>query len=632
MPWQISRRLNKYSRPYSDFEVFLESNSIVASSIGRRSNNEARIDNIRKLLSQVGQYELYLQMNFDKWLLVLGEEIFELEISEELIVDALSRQKKNKIDAQAVVSRYFTNPVLTYNHEDRKVNSLILEELLSKLPPIQFENTSFTEVAIGGEMLWSGWLDGILIIQILCVLLGNQDARVFIDKMAIFETLSVSKVKRENPVSYLHNRAFIPQLTWINKPSIKSKLSKYAFNSSEGERVLVNDGSGIQLFSGNMGYSYNNRLLSEYVYLSEFPLPRISEMDSATFSKYIHRTGYKDFNKNNYCYLKQIFVNNRVEEVRLIHPNVLNSEHYINPGDKVEKNAALVKLEADYVGDAVRVDTKRDKLRLSDGEFFKEGEDLFSKNKLLGRKENKLHFGRVDYSLLAEENIVQIRQKIIYDVSSPFSGEISAVYPKRGLAIKPNSASSFPLFLSTSESVFGKIVQNYTTDAPFVPKVLYHDDGAFPSIEDVLKYSIRVVIVPAVNDTLSIRRILGNSVWKYCDLVIIREPGIQMSAKETRLIRSLLGQFVVIQNNELIFEREKLKFKVTSASKIEEDDQEIQLSKAKFIKGNRVRFFDYKSSYPYARIESVQEGTELLLSSKDEVSSSFIGNIIPLDE
>lgn len=578
----------------------------------------------------------YLELDFSgiRLLTETQEETADFEFSNLINEIPAEQLTRDGVEYSKAISSLQTSPVLTDTQAHRRFHRSLVS-LVTQL--VELDLTGVEQIIVGGELVWSGWLDLPLILSVLNDCLIGHPAQVYIDYAGIWYMLARNKADRANPLFFIKSTQLDPHLTWVEGiPPQKNKagLEITLEDESGTGRKLILEEHRICLFDlGGSKHLLQGLELAPNVYIHNKPL-ELEKLSQEGFERWWRDTELA----------KQVMTDWSSLGVPQLLTNQ-STDFIVSPGDSFEFDHSLKKGLDVNLGEKIgsclirtlhmhRTGSEVTKyMKVSDGEYVKPGQEMTVKpvaGGLWATPVKSSVAGKVDLSLL-DHGIVLVETEKNTDAEANFSGTVQASFGSSGYRIFGKNAVAIPVHTSTHDHLEGELVTDLYTETDRPKALIVPNLGAFDTpLEELLAEHVHTVIILEASYTELLRSVSGDPRWRWVGMGLVSAPDQSADKEVVRIIKRHVGQYVS-GTKDLLFLQMRKEEVLAESMQNEKLSGDIAVTPYLPAKGEHVQVFAYSSKDAYARIEraTTTDVNELLISVSDGIESVPVGNTLP---
>jgi hypothetical protein len=634
-PTQIAEKQTKnfdFSLHFGD-TAYYQHDSSGAKSLSSKDGYPVLLDKISQTL---GKKLIYLELNFDSgYLYGAGvEKIYAIDPTQLVNTQKASEiSKKFGIRENTLINTLLSYPIIPANMLGRRINWELFSFWHS--PLIKQAGLNGDLIVIGGELVWSRWLDEIMLFRLLSSLL-KTDIDIHFDYAGTWQLL-LSYLPKRPELLKLNDDSFQSDLSYIFQPQAVKKhrgFTELVVEKRKARKQLFLEPARSGMFQlESDGYSYQKRNLARNIYINLFPFPELEKFTDQSYEKWWHNPVLKILPE--FRILNQEHVFNSETNNNL---NILNVrlQKDFKKGSSVKFNEPLG-LEQNVITDVIDLQNShieiKKHLKFSNGEYVKKGDILIRVPTLGGFWDKPVYApvsGKLDYSYLDAGVILiktQLREQEFY---APLAGEITGISRNKAVMFK-GLTTNIPFSFTTGPDCSGilteKILPGKKTD-----QILICDESEALRIglKTILESRIKALLFSSADYYHFIKFLEARrDVLKHLSLGIFGEWGAGINPGVKKVIRHHMGSLVFIGEGLLRIPLINDKLSLAKPSNSVVTEQLLSIPKSK---GEIIKFISYSTGVSYARMETIRDKTTILVVTDAQPEAITAENILSLNQ
>ena len=613
--------------------VYYHNDVSASRTIGSMAGYSALLGKISETL---GKKLVYLELNFDSgYLYSAGAEKFYTIDPKQLLNTRQSAEisRKFAIRENTLVNTLLNYPVIPANIQGRRINwelfSLWHSPLLKDFTP------NGDLLVIGGELIWSRWLDQIMVFKLLNSIL-KADADVHFDYTGTWSLL-LNYLPKSPELLKLNDDSFQADLSYIFQPQAVKKhrgFSELVVEKKKVRKQLFLEPARSGMFQlDSDGYSYQKRNLSRNVYVNLFPFPALDKFSDQSYEKWWHKPVLKvlpEFRIMNQEHVFSSATNNNLNVLNVQLDNDFRKGSIVKFNEPIGSQKNVVNHVIDLKGSHIEIQKH---LKFSNGEYVKEGDMLIRVPTLGGFWDKPVHAtasGKLDLSYLNEGVILVKQQLREQEFSAPFQAEITGISRNKAIMFK-GITTNIPFTFATGPDCSGILTEKLLKDKK-TDQILICDETEAMKMDvgTILESRIKALLFTSADYFHFIKFLEARrDVLKHVSLGIFSDWGADINPTVKGVIRHNLGAQVFFGDGLLRIPLINDKLSMRKPTNSANSEQLLTIPKTK---GEIIKYISYSSGVSYARMETIRDKTTILVVTDAQPEAITAENILSLNQ
>lgn len=479
----------------------------------------------------------YLELNFDSFRYFSGEgDSINYQYDFEALFKGLNKWGiKKKLSANELINVQRSLKYLPTNPQNDFEVQIVINYLSQILSKFNFSNLAENSVLIvSGEMLWSGFLNMDLLINLFKTNIKNNIYLLF-DSRALWQLLL--SFEESKFLFALNKQYMLPQVYSLKHKSLNNKIS-VNINSNNKTFILVKK---FNLFNLSQGSGFlGNKYLPQYLLVDNL----LEKSDKKEFERF--NINFEESESINFVPQTQYLLNEQTRSVALYFDDSQKCNKKI--GEWLNENETIGSYKKD-VYESIFISQKA-KPTVFNGQIIKAGDVL-----AVGPNNKQISAeiaGKVDLSQIKNGQLKIISDKKDEEIKSPISGELVSFSKSEGFIIKSQFKSIF-IGGQIGNSFWGRLDNNMDFDGAIIKFVSlkdFLDDLKEKSLQKYLNKGVRGVLIEASSqEEINKFSTLSTLPFGICFLSLEVDPYKELKSE---IINKMFGKNVFIENTNLL--------------------------------------------------------------------------------